>query len=1058
MTLAKLSAPKLRHPLIRQRLLSDIAEAATPIVWIAGPPGSGKTTLAATYLTEHKAKTLWYQIDADDAEPTDFFHYLSLAAVPLLPRKHDPLPVADPARTENWPPFARRFARHLFSALPSKTILVFDGFQEAKGRVFEDILTTICDEIPEGIKIIVTSHSEPPPVFARQQAAQRMHILNWDMLKLTVEETAALLPKSQIALTAEEVHQKSQGWAAGVVLIAARPQSADSMPAADHSYPELFAYFATQVFERLQQSVQRSLESLSLLPGFTPAVAGIMTNDVHAAEYVQALVKQGLFVERRAGEAGQEWYQFHPLFRAFLRDKLKSQVEPEALRVLAAHAAEITENTGDHPAAIALYLAAGRIDQAIKTLLSSAPYLLSMGQPKRLIELIGALPDEARHENSWILYWKGLAEADSWSREARQTLRQAYSTFAAHRDKTGEFLAAAASLEVMHSTREDFKEMDRWVELVEIRYREDLDWPSENIELRATTGLMLALLFSKPDSPLLNRAAERLFELIEKSLDVNLRVTAATHLLGFCNLRRRAEILHHLITLVDSLKHNAYLTPTRYGQWLAECAMILFFESNRKSNSVDVEKAVEMAETFAREQDIPQLFFKIARIKFDITKDQGQYKHAEHLLTEMEAKLLPEYRSDALTLHYKRCELFLLKGRNFEAQQAAAAAVAVSEAINFPKPLAAIYRGLQGHALIGLGQFEEAIQSFESALHIAPVGHDVHYRVAELLCRAIMANRRGDIEGEREKLSEGLALARTHHLLRWFQYTHEVRIWVMRRALELDVETTFVIESIRALHTMAPVDAPEQWPWPIRIKLLGGFEMEIDGQAIKSEGKAQKKVLEMLKLLGAQGSVREVAIEHVIDELWPELEAADPKASFDTTVHRLRKMLSIEDTVLVADGHIALNPRIVWSDVGVFERLYEQLRSNHEMETAELIPAVDRLLHLYRGPLLMHETAPWCVSKRERLGIKFIEIVTWCGGALEKAAAWEQAIALYERGLQQDNLVESFYRGLMRAHQGLGAKAEALRAYRRCKQILSVVLSLPPSAETEALYQSLITH
>jgi DNA-binding SARP family transcriptional activator len=43
----------------------------------------------------------------------------------------------------------------------------------------------------------------------------------------------------------------------------------------------------------------------------------------------------------------------------------------------------------------------------------------------------------------------------------------------------------------------------------------------------------------------------------------------------------------------------------------------------------------------------------------------------------------------------------------------------------------------------------------------------------------------------------------------------------------------------------------------------------------------------------------------------------------------------------------------------------------------------------------------------------------------------------------------------MRAHLALGEKAEGLRAYRRCRELLSIVLSIRPANETESIYQSL---
>jgi DNA-binding SARP family transcriptional activator len=60
---------------------------------------------------------------------------------------------------------------------------------------------------------------------------------------------------------------------------------------------------------------------------------------------------------------------------------------------------------------------------------------------------------------------------------------------------------------------------------------------------------------------------------------------------------------------------------------------------------------------------------------------------------------------------------------------------------------------------------------------------------------------------------------------------------------------------------------------------------------------------------------------------------------------------------------------------------------------------------------------------------------------------------VYRRGLEADNLGESLYRGLMRAFAARGDQAEALNAFRRCRELLSIVLGVKPSAETERLHR-----
>ena len=50
-TLAKLSAPRLHAAVRRERLFTRLdALRALPASWVCGPPGAGKTTLAASWI------------------------------------------------------------------------------------------------------------------------------------------------------------------------------------------------------------------------------------------------------------------------------------------------------------------------------------------------------------------------------------------------------------------------------------------------------------------------------------------------------------------------------------------------------------------------------------------------------------------------------------------------------------------------------------------------------------------------------------------------------------------------------------------------------------------------------------------------------------------------------------------------------------------------------------------------------------------------------------------------------------------------------------------------
>ena len=117
----------------------------------------------------------------------------------------------------------------------------------------------------------------------------------------------------------------------------------------------------------------------------------------------------------------------------------------------------------------------------------------------------------------------------------------------------------------------------------------------------------------------------------------------------------------------------------------------------------------------------------------------------------------------------------------------------------------------------------------------------------------------------------------------------------------------------------------------------------------------------------------------------------------------------------------------------------------------------ERVLELYRGPFMPgDEDHPWTISARQQLSTRFLRFIGDLGGYLESNEQFDEALDLYFRGLDADDLAEGLYRRLMLCFQHLGRKAEAIEAYHHCSRTLSARLGVKPSDETTAIYDSLM--
>jgi len=211
-----------------------------------------------------------------------------------------------------------------------------------------------------------------------------------------------------------------------------------------------------------------------------------------------------------------------------------------------------------------------------------------------------------------------------------------------------------------------------------------------------------------------------------------------------------------------------------------------------------------------------------------------------------------------------------------------------------------------------------------------------------------------------------------------------------------------------------------------------------------------RKPRDLLQALIAFGGT-EVNAGVLIDALWPDSEGDAAYHALESALYRLRQLLGARDAVRMEGGKVSLNRDQLWVDMWEFE---EELQRPHDPE-ANRIESIGRLRRLYQGHFLQHETEKsWVLKARQDLRDHLLRAIRDAARACEHARRWEDAANLYRSGLELDSLNEGLYRGLMLCHHELGDHGEALQAYRRCRELLTRFLGIPPNAKTQALYHS----
>jgi len=1049
--LAKLSRPRIYRVSPRERLFRLLDERREhPVVWLSGAPGAGKTVLVASYLEARKLAAIWYHVDPGDTDPATFFYYLGLAGSRLGGKKARALPLFTDEYRRDLDGFARRWFREFFARLPAGAALVLDNLHEAAGTSeLRAAFATGLEQIPVGVNVIVISRAEPPSEFARLVANQTIVRIGAAELRFTRDEAARLLgAEGELAGDAlDAVYERSDGWAAGLVLM--REHAARAAERPDDGGPgtpeAVFAYFAGEIVNRIPEENQRVLVQCALPPRITRSVAVALTGEPDAGKLLEYGYRRHLFVSRRDGD--EPTYEFHALFREFLLKRAPSMFGPDALAARRRRAAELLEGEGAAEGVFELYRDAGDWANAIRVTLADAPEMLAQGRFQSMLERVGALPALARESEPWLAYWEGVARVNVDPLAARASLERAYNGFVGRGDTAAQIQAVEAVIVSHYLAWDDWRPVDRWTEVMEKLLARSRAFASPEAEARALSSLAIGLVYRQPGHPLLEELLGRLTALLDEVRDRNLQVAMATRLLDGLNKAGAFAQSQRIATRIRAVMDDPEvrpLTSTWCRVWLSN---LYYFQARFD----DFERVLDEALAIAEAQGLAFLVPTIGLFRGWGRLSRGEPREAAPVLARLAATLEPSRKLDLALLAYLECWSAAQRGDFTAAERQARTAAQLSLETGSVASTLICHTGL-ALALDETGQSAAALGVLDRMLSLVAGVRGGILRYATSLWEAYLRMRAG--EGDwRSPLAEALALGRREGYLNHYLWWPPMMSRLAAVAIAEGIEPDYVRQLVAARGLPPdPASSPEDWPWPLRIHALGRFQVLRDGTPLAFRGKAQKKPLELLKALVALGG-EGVETGRLAAILWPDAAGDAAKVSFDSTLYRLRKLLDQDAALVLVEGKLSLDRRQCFVDVWAFERVAREADADLGPDAAGL---ARRLLDSYPGHFLAgDEDQPWLMGLRDRLRSKLLRAVLALGHALEAGARWEDAIALYRRALELDNLAEDLYRSLMVCYRELGRPSEALQAYRRCRELLSVVLGLAPSPETESVRQSL---
>lgn len=1050
--LAKFTPPDASELVSRERLLAKLNKASRhTAVWVTGPAGAGKTALVASWLATAKLRSVWYSLDEGDGDPATFFHYLTLA-VRTATTSAGILPVFSLEYLPALDTFARHYFETLFVQWEPPWVLVLDNYDAVPAssplsRVVESALRSIT----RGGTLLVMSRQDPPARFARWQATNEMTRLTWNDLKLTDEEAAAFVRRWGFdPQTLQPVVQASGGWPAGLMLMLNAYNDGTRLPSAGTvPTPVLFDFFAEESFAKAPLNQREFLVKTAFLPRLTVAMAERLSGQTDAGEILAELNRQNLFTERRGGPEGT--YEYHPLFRRFLLDRAELAFPPEEFARRRRGAAAALENDGQIEAAAELYAQGREWDELTRLIRQHASLLVAQGRHPTLLGWLRAMPERVVAASPWLSFRLGSCVLLQEPEGARPWLERAFAMFKQEDEPAGMYLTWAAIMETFTLQWGTFPEVDRWIaELEELQARHP-DYPSIDIEVRVMNG-GLAIMIRRLQHPILRRWAERARELMPILPHPQPRAQLAAFAMQYALWRGDLKSSRGIRAELEAVTATGQVAPLAAQSCLLWEAVQDLFDADVETAREKLRKLLAATEeSGVHVLDVWHHYY--AAYAALMANDLAA---AERHASSMQAALLPGQLANKINYQYLRAVLLLYRGDVHRALELEEEYLGLCDELG-SGIASALYRNQIALTLLAAGDHGRAREMLVRSLELTDELGSELVRFPGLCALAQSLLTTGEKELGMSVLRRAFAIGAAQGLMICFPvWLPEMMANLCTRALEAGIEVPYVRRLIEKRGLEPPDTTILTWPWPLKIYTLGRFVIERRGKPLHSSGKAQHKPLDLLKVLIALGG-RDVNTRVLTEALWPDAEGDAAQGAFDATLHRLRRLLGVENAVQLKDGKLGFNDRLCWVDAWTFEQLCQQDESAEQERSADGVAREAQLVrHLYRGPFMASEDdQPWMLQSRERLRSLFRRHVVVVGQQLEDRYQWNQTIELYQHALDIDPLAEEVYQRLMLAERELGRIAEALDIYRRCRETLSAALGIRPSAATEAIHRSL---
>ncbi len=1071
----------LSRPRLTERLLANLQH---PVTLVTANAGSGKTTLVADFVRTHARNFVWYQLDHTDADPFVFLGYLTHGIKQAAPNFGD---VMFSYLQQSADELARQPERavdvllnEVLENVEQQLILILDDYHHlGADTAVHAVVDRLLAYLPDVLHVIIISRDLPPLSLARLRSQASLTVIDRGELLFTDEETQELFRKVfDLELTPEqlsEYRERTHGWITALQLVrqvAQRQAFAEGKREGDapdlveilrQSERDIFDYFAEEVFADETEDVQQLLLHISLLDRVETGIIKEVYPEAQGRVLLPQLVRRNVFMTVASDERGEE-YRLHPLFKAFLRRRLRAELGRTGIAAEHKRYADYFLGRGAWEQAMRHLLEAEDFERAAQVIALHGNEWIASGALSSLVSSAEALPDAVLEAHPRALAHRAEVARLRGEYDAAQShFRRAATLLHEQNDKEGE-AEALHSLATIARRRGDctlaFTYLDRAVELTD-------EHSTVRIKCGNTRGLCLTAIGEWT-------AAEREFrealQFAEERNDEHYARLIA-HNLGLPSLLRGdfGEALRWLRRMLHDGKNLPPMPQEATAHLnMARCYL---YRGDIEASEKHLDAALECCQLFNLVVSLAEAFEtygNLHRERNDAVRAAEFYERAARAYDEagidlVRCELLEEQAVLNLQLGNLAAARSLLD-RLVEARVAANNEMGSRTAMLS-----------RGRVLLAQNDHEAARRDLEPALTYFHEQGLYYYEAQASIALAACDQAGGREVLMLEHLRRSLDLAARYDYEYWLQreVLSNPRLFAQPEAAELlppDVREQLAASAGHVEQKEAPgarviemAAVASQPVTDLTINMLGPVEIFRDPvRSLAADAWTTKRARDILCFIASRRH-RRASKDTIIDTFWGEADFEVVEKNFHPTVSHIRKALNSnqplkQNFLLYRDGDYQLSPNFSYHiDTEEFDRLIsEGETARRAREFDRCIAAYEWAIAVYRGEFMQGSYDDWVEEQRSYYREQHLRMLEALAAVAQKTEDWTRSLHLAQEILRADPFREDVHCMMMRAHAGQGNRHAVKEQYATLSKLLKKELGVEPAPETQKVYRELI--